>query len=139
MLNITNTTKRKVNIAELHRLAQAFDFYFQVPETEISLVLTGDALMRQINCDHRGQDRPTDVLSFPGLNEIIINLEQIKRQAAASSHDFQFELNFVLVHGLLHLLGHSDSSEKKRLAMIKLGEDFLSKVWYNKRVKYEDI
>jgi len=62
------------------------------------------------------------------LGEIIINPAQIKRQAKENNNSFQQELIFVLVHGLLHLAGYDDKTEKDRLAMIGLGEKFIKKL-----------
>ncbi|HNX11193.1 MAG TPA: rRNA maturation RNase YbeY [bacterium] len=138
MLLVNNTTKIKVPGKDLEKLAAAFAKYFKVPDQEISLALIGDAKMRRLNLEYRGQDRATDILSFAEVNEIIINLPQIKRQAKEFGHSFRFELDFVLTHGLLHLLGYTDEREVDRKKMIKLGEDFLSDIWYNRRVKYED-
>jgi len=59
------------------------------------------------------------------LGEILINPNQIKRQAKDNNNTFKQELIFILVHGLLHLVGYTDETEKKRLKMIKLGEEFI--------------
>ena len=137
MLEVNNTTKIAVNKKGLVSLFQAFVKHFKMTEQMVSLALVGDARMRQLNREYRGKDQPTDILSFANVNEIIICLPQIKRQAKKSDHTLRFELDFVLVHGLLHLLGYEDNTETTRRRMIKLGEDFLSKIWYNKEVKYE--
>jgi probable rRNA maturation factor len=78
--------------------------------------------MRILNRQHRGVDRPTDVLSFPQikyssqlsalgsqqfvLGDIVINLHQAKRQAAEHCLTFNEELKKLLIHGLLHLIGY---------------------------------
>lgn len=137
MLEVNNTTKIAVNKKGLVSLSQAFAKHFKATEQMISLALVGDTRMRQLNREYRGKDQPTDILSFANVNEIIISLPQIKRQAQKSGHTLRFELDFVLVHGLLHLLGYEDDTETARKQMIRLGEDFLSKIWYNKKVRYE--
>ncbi|MFA4942854.1 MAG: rRNA maturation RNase YbeY, partial [Patescibacteria group bacterium] len=60
-----------------------------------------------------------------GLNEIIIDIKAIERQARELGKSRDSELFFILVHGLLHLIGYNDETEKERLKMISLGEDFL--------------
>jgi rRNA maturation RNase YbeY len=81
--------------------------------------------MKQINLAYRKQNKTTDVLTFNDLNEIIININQITRQAKELKRKVSAEFDFILVHALLHLAGFNDKIEKDRLKMIKLGEDFL--------------
>lgn len=90
---------------------------------ELSLVLTDDAGIRELNHNHRGIDRATDVLSFSQregdaplphgiapqltLGDVVISLETAARQAASPrGRRLQAELSVLLVHGVLHLLGH---------------------------------
>lgn len=88
----------------------------------ISLVLTDDAAIAAINKEHRAVDGPTDVLSFPQwdvlgeapvngdlplvLGDIVVSLPRVVEQAARYGHSRAREFGFLLVHGLLHLLGY---------------------------------
>ena len=81
--------------------------------------------MKQLNNVYRGQNKTTDVLSFADLNEIIININKIIRQAKESKRRISDEFDFIFVHGLLHLANYDDNTENKRLEMIELGESFL--------------
>ncbi len=90
---------------------------------EISLRLTNDIEIQQLNTDYRQQAKPTDVLSFaaletaiPGiealhqqqplyLGDIIISVETASRQACSAQHSLTKELAWLTAHGLLHLLG----------------------------------
>jgi probable rRNA maturation factor len=89
----------------------------RLPEAELSLVLVSDAVMRRLNRSWRGRDRPTDVLSFaqaegpggapPGLlGDVVISLDTARRQAAERAASLGSELDRLLVHGVLHLLGY---------------------------------
>jgi probable rRNA maturation factor len=90
---------------------------------ELSLVLCGDAFIQVLNRDYRGQDRPTDVLSFamregedgdaddPVLGDVVISLETAARQAAERGHSVGREVQFLLVHGFLHLLGYDHADD----------------------------
>ena len=79
----------------------------------VSLLLTDDTVLRQINKDFRGIDKATDVLSFPALGmdrpllgDIAVGYGVCKRDAAAQGKTLPDHLTHLLVHGYLHLLGH---------------------------------
>jgi rRNA maturation RNase YbeY len=82
----------------------------------------GDRAMRRANREFRGKDQTTDVLSFPGdgayLGDILISVPQARRQAAAGGRDPAREIQVLLLHGVLHCLGHDhevDGGEMERL------------------------
>ncbi len=84
-------------------------------EAEISLLFCDDENIRQLNAAYRGQDRPTDVLSFaqeelPVLGDIVISLPTAQRQADAAGWGLDCEVTLLAVHGLLHLLGYDDET-----------------------------
>lgn len=97
------------------------------PDVEISLVLCDDAFIQNLNRTYRGQDKPTDVLSFAQedadnaahgrhasqpvlLGDIVISLPTAERQAARATWSADSEVTLLAVHGLLHLLGYDDES-----------------------------
>lgn len=96
-------------------------------EAELSLVLTDDATIRQLNRDYRGIDTPTDVLSFAQreaegpfadiLGDLIISLPTARRQARERGHSLAAEVRILMVHGLLHLLGYDHESAEQRTEM----------------------
>ncbi len=89
-----------------------------LPDAELSVLFVGDRAMRTLNRVWRGKDRTTDVLSFslregpfsdiqPGLlGDIVISVPAADRQARAAGQPFTRELERLLVHGLVHLLGY---------------------------------
>ena len=96
----------------------------------------GDREMRRVNRQFRAKDQTTDVLSFPGdagdddgddhLGDLLISVPAARRQAAAAGHSVERELKVLLLHGVLHCLGHdheTDGGEMERL------ERRLRKVW----------
>lgn len=129
MIEINNTTKFKINEQLLVKVAGKFLAGKGWQKKDLSLAFIGDAKMRELNKKYRRKDCPTDVLSFAGedeeLGEIIICPAQIKKQAVANGNTFQNELIFILVHGLLHLAGYNDETEKDRLRIIRLAEKFI--------------
>jgi probable rRNA maturation factor len=84
---------------------------------EISLVLAGDRLLRRLNRDYRGKDRPTDVLSFPGdggeagLGDVVISVETAGRNARRLGRTLLQELDVLALHRLLHVLGHDHETD----------------------------
>jgi probable rRNA maturation factor len=85
-----------------------------------------DRELRRANRSFRSKDLPTDVLSFPGdleaadahLGDILISVPTARRQAAAAGHPVERELRILLLHGVLHCLGHdheTDQGEMERL------------------------
>jgi probable rRNA maturation factor len=100
----------------------------------------GDREMRRVNRQFRAKDQTTDVLSFPGdptddptddesghpLGDLLISVPAARRQAAAAGHSVERELKVLLLHGVLHCLGHdheTDHGEMERL------ERRLRKTW----------
>lgn len=89
----------------------------------LSVLLCGDARMRRLNRDYRRIDRPTDVLSFPSgeagfLGDVAIDVAYAARQARRRGHSLAREVQLLLAHGVLHLLGHdheTDDGEMFRL------------------------
>ena len=84
-------------------------------DPEISVVLCDDPFIRDLNCDYRGKDKPTDVLSFAQddpniLGDIVISLPTAARQAEAAHWPLESEIALLGVHGLLHLLGYDDET-----------------------------
>lgn len=111
------------HIAEQTLMAQSVD-----SKVEMSLVITGQKRIRQLNRDYRGKDEPTDVLSFgmmsveeagadltpfiappdgiSHLGEVIISCPQAVEQAKEHGHAVKMELAVLIIHGVLHLLGY---------------------------------
>jgi probable rRNA maturation factor len=93
-----------------------------VSSAEVGVIVTGDVTVRDLSRRYRGEDAPTDVLSFafgedagefvlpPGestrLGDVAISLPAARRQAKQAGHSLEREMALLLVHGLLHLLGY---------------------------------
>ena len=112
---------------------------------EISVLVTGDAGIRQINGDMRGVDAPTDVLSFPmfdlkpgdkpserdadpatglvPLGDMCISTERAKAQAKEYGHSNRRELAYLAVHSVLHLLGYDHLDEGPMKAQLREREE----------------
>jgi probable rRNA maturation factor len=121
-----------------------------VPNTiEISLVITGQERIQELNRDYRGLDKPTDVLSFAmteqkageeqeaflgppdgimHLGEVIISYPQAAIQAAENGHSIQREMAVLIVHGVLHILGYDHEKEEMEPAMKAREKEVLAEI-----------
>ena len=99
-----------------------------ISDGDVTIVLSDDKQLHKLNREYLGFDAPTDVLSFPAsesdpetgvryLGDIIISVERARSQAEAAGHPLQAELQLLVVHGILHLLGydHAEADEKNRM------------------------
>ena len=99
------------------------------PDADLTLVLTGDAEIQALNRDFLGKDAPTDVLSFSAgeeadpetgrgyLGDVVISLPRAVEQAAAGGHAVEAEVQLLVVHGVLHLLGHDHAETEQKARM----------------------
>ncbi|MEO8191886.1 MAG: rRNA maturation RNase YbeY [Acidobacteriota bacterium] len=83
---------------------------------EVSVLFCGDARMRRLNREYRGKDRSTDVLAFPSeggplLGDIVVSVPYAARQARRRGEPRSREIDRLLVHGFLHLLGHDHETD----------------------------
>jgi len=99
-------------------------------DVDLSIVLTDDARLQEMNRDYLGIDAPTDVLSFPAsesdpetgsryIGDILISIPSAKEQATAAGHALESEVQLLVVHGVLHLLGHDHAEAKEKKKMWK--------------------
>lgn len=107
---------RRVSAARLTRVLRGAAAALRV-RGEVALVLTGDRAVRKLNARYRGQDKPTDVLSFPGpggevgLGDIVISVETAERNARACGRTLPQELDVLALHGFLHVLGYDHETD----------------------------
>jgi probable rRNA maturation factor len=106
-------------------------------DLEVSLVFCDDDFIQQLNRDFRSKDGPTDVLSFPQdaqsglLGDIVISVPTADRQARERKQPRAREIEWLFLHGLLHLLGYDHQTEEQgeamdsraRLALDRAGDD----------------
>jgi len=98
---------------------------------ELSILLCDDALIRQLNRDYRGIDRPTDVLAFAMtegegaalhpelLGDVVISLPTATKQARRAGKTISSEVTMLLAHGLLHLLGYDHREPEEEREMLE--------------------
>lgn len=109
-------------------------------EVYVSLLLTNNENIRNINKEYRDKDSATDVISFAyleveeefespyvSLGDIVISLEKVEEQAKDYGHSFKREFFYVLTHGILHLLGYDHIEEEDKIEMRQKEEEILLK------------
>jgi len=117
---------------------------------KLSLVLTNDDTVKELNRKYRGQDKTTDVLAFPlseqstafvsppraaaHLGEVVISYPQAERQSKEAGHSPEEELALLIIHGVLHILGydHQRAAQAQRMRAREqaiLGQIFSSEAY----------
>ena len=120
-----------VAVKQIRKLADTMLASLELLDAELSVLLTNDVRIRELNRTHRHKDCSTDVLSFfvdPGfdnrtsnvpriLGDIVISLDTAARQAVSRKRPLILEIRWLLAHGLLHLIGfdHANARDKKRM------------------------
>ncbi|EJN05234.1 rRNA maturation RNase YbeY [Phyllobacterium sp. YR531] len=110
------------------------------PDSELSLVFTNDASIKELNNDWRHKDKPTNVLSFPAfpikpgqkpgpmLGDIVIARETVLREANDEEKLFDHHLTHLIVHGFLHLLGYDHLTSEEAEEMEQLERKILARL-----------
>ena len=128
-------------------------------ECELSLLVTDDSSIEELNSEFRHMERSTDVLSFPMaefsspadfsgmeeditlfdpdtgeflLGDIVISMDHVIRQAEAYGHSRRREFAFLLAHSMLHLMGYDHMDEEERKEMEHRQEEILQNAGYTR-------
>lgn len=137
-------------------ICESLDFIECTYETEICVTITDNDEIHKINKEHRGIDRPTDVLSFPMieydkpgdfdilendagdyfnpetgellLGDIVISIDKVYSQAEEYGHSKRRELAFLVAHSMLHLFGYDHEEEEERKEMEVMQRQILESV-----------
>lgn len=152
LLRTERLKTRSVDPAMVRVRAERMLSALALPQHELSLLLTDDSLIHELNRSHRGKDRPTDVLAFPLawddlppatvaggvsalgagaqpvlLGDVVISLETAKRQAQGHRCTIVAEVTMLLAHGLLHLVGWDHRTPDETQAMNREVEQLVTR------------
>lgn len=133
MIEIINQQHRYwLNIRKFKELLKRLSTHYKLNDPEITLVFTDNKAIKKLNKQYLKKDAPTDVLSFPigekgadgkyYLGDIVISVPQAFKQCFSEEHGLERELEFLTIHGFLHLLGyeHSEGIEEEEEKMENL-------------------
>ena len=106
---------------------------------DLTVVLTDNAQVRKLNRDYLGIDSPTDVLAFPAsekdpetgstyLGDVVISVPVASAQAQAAGHPLAAEVQLLVVHGVLHLLGHDHANAEAKSRMWEAQAEVLKRI-----------
>ena len=135
--------EKKIKEFASYILKDEYGKEFDKNEYYLSLLITTNEQIQEINREYRQKDTPTDVISFAYnetenfgainmLGDIIISIERVKEQSSEYGHSDKREFYYVLCHGMLHLLGYDHIEEEDKVVMRKREEEILSKFNYNR-------
>lgn len=108
--------------------------------TELSVVFSDDAAIQILNAGWRGKNKPTNVLSFPAfqtvvgsalppmLGDIVLAAETVQREADVESKQLDNHITHLVVHGLLHLLGHDHETDAEAETMEQIERRALARL-----------
>lgn len=128
---LTNATRRTgLDFAAVERTVRELLAALDERDSSISVSFVRDPAIRELNRTYRGADKPTDVLSFPLveagdayagaerlLGDVVISVDTARRQAADYDAPLDREVQRLLIHGVLHLLGHDHVQADERVRM----------------------
>ncbi len=128
-IQISDSISPQLSLEGVERAAQeTLDFTNAPSAAELTILLTNDEQLRDLNRQYLQIDAPTDVLSFPAdlvdpetsapyLGDILISYPRAQAQAEAGGHSPDSELQLLVVHGVLHLLGYDHAAPEEKDAM----------------------
>jgi probable rRNA maturation factor len=117
----------------------ALEHESQPLDSDLSIILTDDARLQELNLNYLGVDAPTDVLSFPAsetdpetgasyIGDILISIPRAQAQADAAGHPLEAEVQLLVVHGVLHLIGHDHAEAEEKARMWKAQAEILERL-----------
>ena len=145
-VTLVAATRYKVDVSSLKRFTRNLERRMRVEEKGFNVCLMDDAAIRQLNARYRGKHVATDVLSFPWneavrpsrpvrrvpsaarwqggitgfLGDVAISVETARRQAAREGHSTLNEIRWLVLHGVLHLLGYDHERDDGEMVALEL-------------------
>jgi len=141
-INIQNLTKNQIDRKFVKRISEKV-LKQEKRQGDVSIVFVDAKKMQSLNKKYRGENKVTDVLSFSQgsivseffnlpngyfeLGEIIVCLTKVKKNAQEFKSDFEKELGWVIIHGILHILGYDHEKSEKQAERMREKEKYYLK------------
>lgn len=138
-INLNNKTEKEIDNKKVNETIKDIvnDFIEEYSKKIINILITDDSEIEEFNRKYRNKEGPTDVLSFEyGLDEevigeIIISIDSIKKNAKELNETFDEEFYYILIHGVLHILGYDHIEDEEAHEMDKLQDEYYDKLFKN--------
>lgn len=140
-IGIFNKTEEKIDKSFVRKVVKHTLKKMKAEKSEVNIIFVGLEEIHEINKTYRNVDRPTDVISFAledtedvtvyeerVLGDIYICLDKVHEQAKEYGHTEIREMAFLIVHGLLHLLGYDHMIKEEEKIMFGLQEEILNEM-----------
>ena len=140
-IGIFNKTEEKIDKSFVRKVVKHTLKKMEAEKSEVNIIFVGLEEIHEINKAYRNVDRPTDVISFAledtedvtvyeerVLGDIYICLDKVHEQAKEYGHTEIRERAFLIVHGLLHLLGYDHMIKEEEKIMFGLQEEILNEM-----------
>ena len=117
--------KRRVSATRLRGVIERASAALHARGGDVVVLLGRDPLLRRLNRSYRGKDAATDVLAFEGgknsgvLGDIVISIDAAERNAGNEGHSLADELEVLVLHGWLHLIGYDHESDRGAMTRIE--------------------
>ena len=140
-ITVINETSDNIDKELLNKVASFALEYENVKKALVNIIIVDNDEIRKINKEYRGIDRETDVISFAledddtfiklpirVLGDIYISIDKAKSQAEEYGHSLKREMSFLVVHGILHLLGYDHMNESDEKVMFDKQDKILDEL-----------
>lgn len=112
MIDFTNETNTTIDLSLCENIAEEFT------KENIELILTDSSKIQELNKQHRGIDKPTDVISFPleklsnsPIGIIVVSIDKVIEKSKELNHSINDEFTLLFLHGLLHIIGYDHEKD----------------------------
>lgn len=135
---VNRQSEVQVDVEDARRFARQLRTALRLERKDFNICLVGDREIRELNAAYRGKSRPTDVLSFTWqeeesagrgpagkelrgfLGDVVISAPTARRNARAEGHPTRTEIRWLILHGVLHLLGYDHETDAGQMTALEL-------------------
>lgn len=132
MIEVNNLTQSEISVAFLKKVAEMVLKAEKAQKKELSIVLVSQKKAAELNKQYRRKDKVANVLSFSvpelGLGEVVICPQEVKKESKKYGMMFEQAVAWMLIHGILHLLGYDHKKERDAKHMEQKEHMYLSRI-----------